>query len=136
MDLNKCETEVISQSGVETDHTPETSSNSATLGVIEDEGISELPLNEEEQGVTVAECQSQIGSIIGDIGHGAINQPEYRCESGQPPIGYVIYPEDGPWPIEGSVCCIFQYIRLNTRHGLAIAALQNLLGRNITALYG
>lgn len=51
-----------------------------------------------------AECQTKGGAVVGDIGDGAIHRPDYRCESGQPPIGS-IRQDGGPVAIEGSVCC-------------------------------
>ncbi len=48
--------------------------------------------------MTVAECESQ-GTVVGDIGDGAVHRPEFRCPDGEPPIGSV------PQGIEGSVCC-------------------------------
>jgi hypothetical protein len=59
----------------------------------------------ERASLTDAECQAQGGTIVGDIGDGAIHKPDYVCESGKPPIGNVTAPEGGPTPIEGSVCC-------------------------------
>jgi len=56
--------------------------------------------------MTRAECSMAGGSIIGDIGDGAIHRPEYRCESGEPPIARITYLEGEPIAIEGEVCCL------------------------------
>lgn len=56
--------------------------------------------------ITRAQCLSEGGSIIGDIGNGAIHQPEYRCESGEPPIARITYLEGEPIAAEGEVCCL------------------------------
>lgn len=56
--------------------------------------------------LTAAACAAAGGEVVGDIGDGAIHQPDYRCpKSGQPPLG-TIAPEPGqPIAIEGAVCC-------------------------------
>jgi len=56
--------------------------------------------------ITQAECATAGGSIVGDIGNGAIHRPEYRCESGQPPIAGIRFLEGEPIPTEGAVCCL------------------------------
>ena len=55
--------------------------------------------------MTDAECTAQGGTVVGDIGDGAIHRPDYRCESGQPPIASIKSAEGEPVAIEGSVCC-------------------------------
>ena len=63
----------------------------------------ELPPPDAEQAerpsMTAEECEAQGGQVVGDIGDGAIHRPEYRCESGEPPIASI------PLGVEGSVCC-------------------------------
>lgn len=61
----------------------------------------ELPPGPSTQGATLSvdECEAQGGTIVGDIGDGAIHRPGYTCPSGRPPLGSV------PLGIEGSVCC-------------------------------
>lgn len=49
--------------------------------------------------MTVEECEQQGGTVVGDIGDGAVHRPDYVCPSGQPPIGQI------PLGVEGSVCC-------------------------------
>jgi hypothetical protein len=49
--------------------------------------------------MTDAECTAQGGTVVGDIGDGAIHRDDYVCPSGVAPIGTV------PVGIEGSVCC-------------------------------
>jgi hypothetical protein len=53
----------------------------------------------ERPSMTAEECEAQGGQVVGDIGDGAIHRPEYRCESGEAPIGSI------PLGVEGSVCC-------------------------------
>ncbi|MFV8750411.1 hypothetical protein ACNOYE_07655 [Nannocystaceae bacterium ST9] len=60
---------------------------------------------DERPGLSAAACEEQGGSVVGDIGDGAIHRPEYRCESGQPPIGSIVADPGGPVAIEGAVCC-------------------------------
>lgn len=55
--------------------------------------------------LTVEECEASGGSVVGDIGDGAIHRPEYRCPNGAKPSGSIRAAEGGPIAIEGSVCC-------------------------------
>jgi hypothetical protein len=55
--------------------------------------------------VTAQECEAAGGTVVGDIGDGAIHRPDYRCPGGAAPSGNVRAPEGGPVAIEGSVCC-------------------------------
>lgn len=62
----------------------------------------ELPVDTEtaeRPSMTAEECEAAGGSVVGDIGDGAIHRPEYVCPSGQPPVGSI------PLGVEGSVCC-------------------------------
>ncbi len=52
-----------------------------------------------------AECTEGGGVVVGDIGDGAIHDPDYRCSNGEPPIGSVIPQPGEPIAIEGEVCC-------------------------------
>lgn len=69
-------------------------------------GPGEPPADRAE--LTAAQCESQGGVVVGDIGDGAIHQPGYTCaETGAPPIGTIV-PDpdvDGPIAVEGAVCC-------------------------------
>ena len=51
------------------------------------------------------ECEAGGGSVVGDIGDGAIHRPDYRCPGGSAPTGTIRAPEGGPTAIEGAVCC-------------------------------
>ncbi len=65
-----------------------------------DEGGGDRP------GITAADCEAQGGTVVGDIGDGAIHQPDYVCpESGVGPIGSIVPEGDSPTPVEGAVCC-------------------------------
>jgi hypothetical protein len=55
--------------------------------------------------ITAEECEAAGGTVVGDIGDGAIHRPEYRCPDGSPPSGNIRAPEGGPVAIEGGVCC-------------------------------
>ena len=60
----------------------------------------------ERPELTAATCEAQGGKVVGDIGDGAIHQPEYRCpDSGEAPIGSIIAEPGGPIAVEGAVCC-------------------------------
>lgn len=58
------------------------------------------------EDLTAAACVREGGQVVGDIGDGAIYQPEFRCESGLPPLFSVVTLKGEPFSIEGSVCCI------------------------------
>jgi hypothetical protein len=54
---------------------------------------------------TRQECMNNNGTIVGDIGDGAIFLPDYICESnGLPPIANILQ-DTQPFAIEGEVCC-------------------------------
>lgn len=56
--------------------------------------------------LTAKECEAKGGTVVGDIGDGAIHRPDYRCSgSDQPPIGTVVAEPGEPIATEGSVCC-------------------------------
>jgi hypothetical protein len=55
--------------------------------------------------LTTEACEAGGGSVVGDIGDGAIHRPDYRCPSGAAPSGAIKAPEGGPVAVEGSVCC-------------------------------
>lgn len=56
--------------------------------------------------MTAAVCEEQGGKVVGDIGDGAIHEPDYRCpDSGEAPIGNVVAEPGEPIAIEGAVCC-------------------------------
>ena len=55
--------------------------------------------------VTAQACEAGGGSVVGDIGDGAIHRPEYRCANGALPTGSIRAEAGGPIAIEGSVCC-------------------------------
>ena len=55
--------------------------------------------------LTNAECEAKGGSVVGDIGDGAIHRPDYKCANGQPPIGSIVAETGQPVAVEGAVCC-------------------------------
>jgi hypothetical protein len=55
--------------------------------------------------LTADECTAKGGSVVGDIGDGATQRPDYVCASGGAPLGNIKAPEGGPMGVEGSVCC-------------------------------
>lgn len=80
---------------------PTTSADPVTEGKPDADGGSD-----ERPELTAAACEAQGGKVIGDIGDGAIHQPEYRCpDSGEAPIGSIVADPGGPVAIEGAVCC-------------------------------
>lgn len=52
----------------------------------------------ERPTMTAEECEAK-GTVVGDIGDGRTQQPDFRCPNGELPIGNV------PLGVEGSVCC-------------------------------
>jgi hypothetical protein len=69
------------------------------------EPASDAPAQAERPAITTDECTAQGGSVVGDIGDGAIHRPDYRCPSGAEPSGSIKQSSDGPVAVEGSVCC-------------------------------
>ena len=63
------------------------------------------PPTSERPALTSAECQEKGGSVVGDIGDGAIHRPDYVCAGGQPPLGSIRAAEGEPVAVEGAVCC-------------------------------
>lgn len=59
----------------------------------------------ERPALTAEDCAAQGGTVVGDIGDGAIHRPDYRCPSGAAPSGTITSSGAGPVAIEGSVCC-------------------------------
>ena len=55
--------------------------------------------------LTAEECAAKQGTLVGDIGDGAIHRADYMCPSGKPPIGSIESAADGPVAVEGNVCC-------------------------------
>jgi hypothetical protein len=55
--------------------------------------------------LSAQDCEKKGGSVVGDIGDGATQRPDYRCPSGGAPLGDIVAPEAGPMGVEGSVCC-------------------------------
>jgi hypothetical protein len=55
--------------------------------------------------LTAEECEAKGGSVVGDIGDGATQRPDYVCPSGGAPMGNIKAPAGGPMGVEGSVCC-------------------------------
>ncbi len=59
------------------------------------------------ESLTAADCEAQGGTVVGDIGDGAIHKPDYTCpDSGEPPLGTIEADPDGPIATEGAVCCV------------------------------
>lgn len=83
------------------------------LGLLLAAGCEKKPTNEpnpepeptDRPLVTSTECEARGGTVVGDIGDGAIHRPDYRCANGQPPIGTIKAEEGEPVAIEGAVCC-------------------------------
>lgn len=55
--------------------------------------------------LTAEACEAGGGTIVADIGDGAIHREGYRCPKGSKPLGAIRAPEGGPIAVEGSVCC-------------------------------
>lgn len=55
--------------------------------------------------ITANACEANHGSVVGDIGDGAIHRPEYRCVNGAKPTANISADPGGPTALEGSVCC-------------------------------
>jgi hypothetical protein len=82
--------------------------SNTTTGGPEDDTPPLTPGKSERDEVTREECEEAGGSIVGDIGDGAIFEAAYVCEkSGMPPIANILQDANGTAPIatEGEVCC-------------------------------
>jgi hypothetical protein len=55
--------------------------------------------------LTAQACEASGGSVVGDIGNGAVHRPDYRCPSGAKPSAEIRPAEAGLISVEGSVCC-------------------------------
>lgn len=55
--------------------------------------------------LTAQECEAAGGTVVGDIGDGAIHEPDYKCASGAAPTASIRPAEGGPVAVEGAVCC-------------------------------
>jgi len=55
--------------------------------------------------ITAEACEGNGGSVVGDIGDGAIHRPDYRCVNGAKPTANIRSADGEPIAIEGSVCC-------------------------------
>ena len=66
---------------------------------------SAAPSAGEGTSLTAEACAASGGTVVGDIGDGAIHRPDYKCASGAKPTGRIRAAEGGPVAIEGSVCC-------------------------------
>jgi hypothetical protein len=53
----------------------------------------------ERPQLSAEDCAARGGTVVGDIGDGAVHRPDYTCPNGAKPIGAV------PSGIEGAVCC-------------------------------
>src|SRR6478735_723594 len=69
------------------------------------EGSVDAPAHAERPAITADECTAGGGTVVGDIGDGAIHKPEYRCPSGAEPSGSIKSTGGEPVAVEGSVCC-------------------------------
>jgi len=116
-DLNSCAADETNQTddvGSSQTDEPETSQPDSDQPVLSTElegdntGNADIPFDDSEGRplMTRAECASIGGQVIGDIGDGAIHRPEYRCESGNPPVARITYLEGEPIAPEGEVCCL------------------------------
>ncbi len=69
-------------------------------------GSQSAPNEDTDRSELTAEaCEAGGGTVVGDIGDGAIHRPDFRCPSGSKPSGAIRAPGAGPVAVEGSVCC-------------------------------
>jgi hypothetical protein len=59
----------------------------------------------ERPELTAEACEASGGTVVGDIGDGAIHRADYRCPNGAEPSGSIRASEGGPMAVEGAVCC-------------------------------
>ena len=103
-DLIACTAEEPDQTEGETDQTAGTDTSTETDADIPfDNSDGRRPL------MTRAECAIAGGSLVDnsdEIDEGAIHRPEYRCESGEPPVARITYLEGESKTAGGEVCCL------------------------------
>ena len=59
-----------------------------------------------DTAISRQECRDKGGVVVGDIGNGAIHQPDYLCPTnGEAPSDTVFALDGEPIAIEGEVCC-------------------------------
>lgn len=63
------------------------------------------PSPAERPQLTAEDCTAQGGTVVGDIGDGAIHRPDYRCPGGAEPSATITSSGGGAIAVEGSVCC-------------------------------
>jgi hypothetical protein len=63
------------------------------------------PSESSSGGLTAEQCEASGGSVVGDIGDGATQRPDYKCANGAAPSGKIVAPAGGPVAVEGAVCC-------------------------------
>jgi len=54
---------------------------------------------------TAKQCHASGGGVVGDIGDGATQRPDYVCPSGAAPSATIVAESGGPIGVEGAVCC-------------------------------
>lgn len=59
-----------------------------------------------DEPLTTEACEAKGGTVVGDIGDGAIHKPGYRCPgTNAKPLGAIEADPGAPQAIEGAVCC-------------------------------
>jgi hypothetical protein len=85
---------------------PESAGDAATPEPAADEAAdAAAPEPADDEPLTRAVCEKRGGTVVGDIGDGAIHKPDYRCPSGEPPLGSIVPAQGEPIASEGAVCC-------------------------------
>jgi hypothetical protein len=74
-------------------------------GCVSSQPSTSEPGERGRKALSEEECAAQGGSVVGDIGDGATHRSDYVCSSGKAALGDIALPEEGPFPIEGAVCC-------------------------------
>lgn len=60
----------------------------------------------ERESMSRQDCVELGGTVVGDIGNGAIYEDDYVCDgTGEPPIGNILPADDEPIATEGEICC-------------------------------
>lgn len=65
----------------------------------------DVPVADGRPSLTAEECSASGGTVVGDIGDGATQRPDYVCANGAKPSGNISAPAGGPIGVEGAVCC-------------------------------
>jgi hypothetical protein len=100
-----CTLWVAACGGAQTEPTTPSSTGASAEASTAEPQPQAAPGKGERPSMTAQECEAAGGTVVGDIGDGAIHKPDYLCASGSPPSASIRAAEGQPVAVEGNVCC-------------------------------